>query len=226
MQKKVKIIASIVSVVTVLGAAGGTVYASDSAKPGDFLFPLDTRLEQVQRSFISDPVAEAEFELNTMDERVLELEKLSESGDSEAVADSISEVEAQELRLQERLQEMDQLRTENKIQTEEQQQVMIKLEEKIVVHEQTINKVQTKLESSGGAENSNSLKVVQNKYSEDVDQEILSFEESTGVKIRESEQENNQGEDSEIQNQNQVENQVDNSGNQQNSNNSVQNTEE
>jgi len=167
MSPKLKAIISVITVVATLGAGTGTIYASDSANPGDFLYGLDKTVESIQRTFTSDPVKKTELELAIMDERVLELKKLSEDDNSEAVSELISEVEAQQLRLQERFQEMNQLRTENKIQTQEQQQVMEKLQAKIQVHEEIMNQIQTQLKSNVDNSNSEKLKQLQNKYSEE-----------------------------------------------------------
>lgn len=221
MSPKFKAIISVITVVATLGASTGTIYASDSANPGDFLYGLDKTVESVQRTFTSDPVKKAELELAIMDERVLELEKLSEGDSSKAISESISEVEAQQLRLQERLQEMDQLRTENKLQTQEQQQVMEKLQAKIQVHEETMNQVQTKLKANGDKSNSEDLQQVQNKYSEQTQNQIKNFEEETGVQIQETEEEQEQNQNDGTQNnqeqeQNQNQNQNTDSGTQQN----------
>lgn len=217
MSPKLKAIISVITVVATLGAGTGTIYASDSANPGDFLYGLDKTVESVQRTFTSDPVKKAELELAIMDERVLELEKLSEGDNSGAVSESISEVEAQQLRLQERLQEMNQLRVENKLQTQEQQQVMEKLQAKIQVHEETMNQVQTKLKSNGDNSNSEDLQQVQNKYSEQTQNQIKDFGEDTGVQIQETEQEQNQNDGTQYnQEQEQNQNQNNDSSNQQN----------
>ncbi|MBN1915466.1 hypothetical protein JW796_00525 [Candidatus Dojkabacteria bacterium] len=206
---KIKITLAVVTVIALLIAGGGTVYASDSANPGDFLYSVDKAAESVQRTFISDSVARSEFEIAVMNERVLELSKLSEENNSDTVSRSISEVEVQQLRLRERLQEMDQLRIENKLQTQEQQKVMEKLQEITREHEETINQIQTKLKSKGDFSNSENLMEVKNKYSEEMGNQIQNFETETGVQVRENEQEQNEGD---TQNQEQNQNQNQNSG--------------
>ncbi|MBN1373759.1 hypothetical protein JW962_00250, partial [Candidatus Dojkabacteria bacterium] len=217
MNPKLKVIISIVSIVATLGAGTGTIYASDSANPGDFLYGLDKTVESVQRTFTSSLVNKAELEMAIMDERILELEKLSEGDNSEAVSESISEVEAQQLRLQERFQEMNQLRIENKLQTQEQQQVMEKLQAKFQIHEETMNKIQIKLKSNGDNSNSEGLKQVQNKYSEETRNQIKNFEDETGVKIQETEQEHNKNDGTQYnQEQEKNQNQNNDSNNEQN----------
>lgn len=222
MSSKIKAIISLITIVATLGVGTGAVYASNSANPGDFLYGLDKAVESVQRTFTLDPVKKAEIELAIMDERVLELEKLSEGGNFDVVSKSISEIEAQRLRLQERFQEMNQLRIENKLQTQEQLQVMEKLQAKIRAHEKTMNQVQTKLKSNGDNSNSEGLQQVQNKYSDQTRNQIMNFEKETGVQVQiqetkqEQEQEQNKNNGTQYnQEQEQNQNQTNDLGNQQ-----------
>ncbi len=202
MNKTTKTVAVVALAVVMLTALAGTgvVYAADAAMPGDFLYGVDKGVEDLQRSLTSDPVAKSELEISIMDERVAELDQLSKSGNSEAVGECIKEVEAQQERLQNQLAEMNQLRTQEKVQTEEQQKVMEKLESKIQENTDKMSGAQGNLQSNGDAKNSESLNKLQNKYTDEMDNEIESFEADTGIKI--SEKEGNQGEDSEIQNKN------------------------
>jgi hypothetical protein len=197
---KTAVVAVLVAVILTGLAGTGIVYAADASMPGDFLYGVDKGVEDIQRSLTSDPVASSELELAIMDERIAELDQLSQSGNSEAVGDCIREIEQQQDRLQDQLQEMNQLRTQEKIQTEEQQKVMEKLESKIQENADKMSGAQNSLQSKGDSSNSENLQQVQNKYTDELDIEIESFELDTGIKI--SEKESNQGEDSEIQNKN------------------------
>ncbi|MBN1618841.1 hypothetical protein JW887_05910 [Candidatus Dojkabacteria bacterium] len=189
MDPKLKTILATVTIIVTLGAATGTIYASDAANPGDILYPLDKAVENVQRTFTLDPTKKAELEIAIMDERVSELELLSESDNTEAISDSISEVEAQQTRIQDKIQEMDQLRTEDKLQTQDQQRIMEQLQQRIKEQEKIMDKVQTKLKENGDNSNSDKLNDVKNKYSEKVDKQIQNFEKDTGIVIQENEEE-------------------------------------
>ena len=216
MNTKLSTTAVVAVIAIVLLGGAGTTYASDSAAPGDFLFPIDKAVEGVQRVFTFSAVSKSEFELEVMEERVLELEEVSDGDSSDAVADAIDEVEGQQLRIREQLRIMDELRLENKLQNEEQQQVMQKIQEKVQEHNEIMNQVQTKLQNKNDSANAEELNQVQNQYSEEMGTQIQNFEEETGLTIQESEQ--NQGEDTQIQNQNEVQNQGEDTGNPDNGN--------
>lgn len=92
MNKKLGVILGVIAGILVVG--GGVAYASDSAAPGDILFPVDLAVESVVRTFKSDPVALADFETDVLAERVAELDELSEegeAGDVESAADYVAE---------------------------------------------------------------------------------------------------------------------------------------
>jgi len=107
MNTKLSTTAVVAVIAIVLLGGAGTTYASDSAAPGDFLFPIDKAVEGVQRVFTFSAVSKSEFELEVMEERVLELEEVSDGDSSDAVADAIDEVEGQQLRIREQLRIMD-----------------------------------------------------------------------------------------------------------------------
>ncbi len=207
MSKKVKmLVASVIGVTLLILVGTGVAYASDGSRPGDILYPIDKASESIQRALITDATNKTEFELDVMDERVKELNELSTESDDESIKEAISEVDDQQVRLQTRLQEMTQLREENKIQTQEQLKVMEKLQTKVQEHEGILNQVQTKLKSSEGdsnSTNSENLTQVQSQYMQEALTEVQEFEDATGVEVKESETQQNQGDDSEIQNQNQ-----------------------
>lgn len=207
MSQNLKIILSIVSVITTLTAGGGTVYASDSANPGDFLYGLDQTVESFQRAVTTDPVKSAELEIKLMDERVLELQKVTEANETENIAQALDEVTQQQTRIQERLVTMNELRVENKLQTQEQLKVMEQLQLKVQEQLGALEEVKNQLKSNGDTANSDKASEVKNQLSEDADKQVKDFEEATGLQINEAENEQNQGEDSEIQNQNQNETQ-------------------
>ncbi len=202
----VKVTTGVVIATAVILISGSmvTVYASESAKPGDLLFPIDLLVENVQRSFISEPVAKAEFEIKVLDERVQELKTLSSTNDKINSATAVGEIDAQQIRLQDRLQEMDALRVQDKLQTQEQLKVLEQLKTQTKLNESTLNQVQEELKLNGNTNTQNSLNQVQLEYSKQVGEQINGFEQSTGVSVQEAEQ--NSGTETQIQNQNQINN--------------------
>ena len=204
MNLKLKLGVVIALSVALIGGSFVTVYASNDANPGDFLFPLDKALEQVERSIITDPIAKAEFEIKVMDERISELEKLSGTDDDVNASTSVGEIEEQQIRLQERLMEMNQLRLENKLQTQEQLKLLEQLKTQTRINEGTMNQIQQELQQNGNSSALESLARLQLEYSKQMGEQISGFEESTGLNVQEAEQ--NAGEDSQIQNQNQIQN--------------------
>jgi len=204
MNVKLKLGIVIGTSIILVGGSMLTVYASDDANPGDFLYPLDKAVENIQRSFISDPLTKAEFEIKLMEERVMELKDLSASNDKINSASAVGEIDAQQIRLQERLKEMDQLRLENKLQTQDQLKVMEQLKTQTKLNENTMNQIQQELNQNKNTETMNSLNKVQTEYSIQMGEQISGFEQSTGLTVQESEQ--NAGEETQIQNQNQIQN--------------------
>lgn len=201
---KLKVGVVIAASVILIGGSMVTVYASDDASPGDFLYSLDKASENVQRLFISDPITKAEFEIQLMNERVLELQHLSALDDEVNCASAVGEVNAQQIRLQERLREMDQLRVQNKLQTQDQLRVLEQLKTQTKLNEVTMNQIQLELKQNGNSVTMDSLNQVQTEYSKQMGEQINGFEQSTGIAVQESEQ--NAGEDTQIQNQNQIQN--------------------
>lgn len=211
MSPKYKLFLTLGIVFVLLVTSGGVAYASDDAVPGDLLYPVDKAVESINRVIISDPIAKAEFEVQVLDERVSELENLSEDVESESVGDANEEVEAQKNRVRERLEVLAELSVQNKLNTQEQQQLMQEVQNKLQVHEESMNQIKTNLENKGDVDNSQKLTEIKNQYSQEIGGEINKYESETGVQLNESEMENNQGDDTQIQNQNQ--NEVQNDGN-------------
>jgi len=65
--------------VVVLGA-GGTAYASDSARPGDILFPVDQVVEKARLAITTNVEAKNELRIRYAEERMKEVEELSVRG--------------------------------------------------------------------------------------------------------------------------------------------------
>lgn len=204
MNTKFKAIVTVATVFTTFAIASGVVYASNSAMPGEMLFPVDKAVEQIRRTLTINPLDRAGYEMDIMDERVLELKKMSEGENSEQIANCISEVEAQQERVRAMLGEMTQLRAGDMNQAQEQLEVMNKLAAKIQNNQEVLGEVQNRLElKSGEATQAGELQRVRDSYSEEMGSEIKNFEESTGLKVEAQEAEQNKGE--ETQNKNQAE---------------------
>lgn len=210
MSPKVKLITTILTIVATLSAGGGAVYASDASNPGDFLYPLDKTVEDVQRIFVANPVQLAELEVAIMDERVSELESLVEKDNPELITLATQEIEAQQLKLENTYREMNQLRLENKVSSEEQLKAMEKLQTSLQNNEAKMTQIKSALQSSGENAEKNgeavgNMEKIQNSMDGNLQEQLNKFETETGLKIETAESEQNQGEDTQIQNQNQNE---------------------
>ena len=67
MNTKFKAILTIATVFTTFAIASGVVYASDSAMPGEMLFPVDKAMEQIRRTITVNPLDRAGYEMDVMD---------------------------------------------------------------------------------------------------------------------------------------------------------------
>jgi hypothetical protein len=74
----------IVALVGSLLGAGGVAYAADGAAPGNALYGVDLAIEGVQTDLTKDPEASVALQLAFAEERLLESQAVSASGDSEA----------------------------------------------------------------------------------------------------------------------------------------------
>lgn len=184
--------ATIAVIAAVLLAVGGTAYASDSARPGDQLYPIDTFMEQVQRSLTLDPQALANFEVDRMDERVNELASIQEEiknvGETQAnlekANNALGELVGQIERVQEKLGSLTQLRLENKLTAEEQQQLMQRLGEAIQTQLGVMDQVKTQLQQGeGSAQTGQDIEEVQADYVETMQTVVETFEEETELPL-------------------------------------------
>lgn len=74
----IKSMTSLAIGLVVLLALGGTVVASDAARPGDMLYPLDRASEEVRLSITGDADAKAELRARHAEERMEEVESIVE----------------------------------------------------------------------------------------------------------------------------------------------------
>jgi hypothetical protein len=212
------IMGGIITLIIAVLLAGGTAVASDAARPGDLFYPVDTFMEQVQRSFTSDPQALADLEINIMQERVREMEQLKTENNMGGLETALAEMNTQAERIQERVEALNQLREENKIQTQDQQQIMQKLQDQLQQHLEVMNQLQTQLQEQNGEDSQKAqqqLQQVQTSFQQGLQESINQFQNETGVQLEfnNEQQQQNQGTEDQIQNQNQNQNQVNPSGN-------------
>jgi hypothetical protein len=150
MNKKFGLILGIVAGVLLVG--GGVAYASDSAVPGDFLYPVDLAVESVQRTLTTDPVAEAELETDILAERVAELEEVSEDGNLEDVETAADNVAEQSDEVKTRAREMEETCDAENCDEGEKTRVTTRIEEQSQENQQTMEQVKTKVETKYGEE--------------------------------------------------------------------------
>ena len=74
----------------VLFGAGGTVAASDSARPGDLLFPVDRAVEEVRAAFTAGE-GKAELKIKFAEERLDEMDSILEDEPATTTPNGISE---------------------------------------------------------------------------------------------------------------------------------------
>ena len=76
--------------------AGGTVVASDSARPGDFLFPVDRAVEDIRATFTAAE-GKAELKVKFAEERLDELESILDDESATSTPNGVSEEARQNL---------------------------------------------------------------------------------------------------------------------------------
>lgn len=128
-------------VLVVFGGGWYLATEADAAEPGDFLYPVDLATESIVRTFTFDDVALAELEEEILDERVDELESLTdeEEIDEELVAGATDRITDQQSRVQTRLEtedgelsgELEQVRSRYEVQAEEHIQIMEKVQTQV-----------------------------------------------------------------------------------------------
>lgn len=213
---------TIITVITAfLLAVGGTAYAADSANPGDLLYPVDKLMEQVQRGLTLDTQAKVQFELQLMKERVSELEAVQsrvanqgeETQNQEAVKAAIGEMEAQQIRLQEGLQAMNQFTTDNSEAYQAKEQFMfqfgVEVDQLLAKMEQIRTQLQSGVEE-GNSDAAGQLFQFQHSFQTQMQEGLNDSELGTPVelKFQFENQLQNQGEETQIQDQNQNSNQA------------------
>jgi hypothetical protein len=169
----------------IIVGGGGVILAekANAATPGTSLYPVDKLLESVTRTLTLNPEALVAFEQLVLDER---LEELSAVTDNSDIALYLSEIEAQEEKLDLAIDKSGDSITEAK-----KEQIREQYQERIQIHIQTMEQVQQKLKNEQAQESVGKvIEHLQGKLTESQNEEV------------EQNLENNAGEDTQIQNQN------------------------
>ena len=149
---KKKFLPILAIVVIVFLAFGGVAYASDSAVPGDLLYPVDILAENVQRVLIFDPITETEFEAEVLSERVEELEVISEDGELTDIEDLVVVIDEQGDKVRTVEKTMNEVCTGDNCDSGEQNRVVEMVMEQNQEHVEAMNQVQNQIETKYGVE--------------------------------------------------------------------------
>ncbi len=91
----------------VAGGSAGTAVAANASGPGDTLYPLDQKLEDIRRSTIKDDEKLSKFEMKLLEERVDELKKMQQKGKDENISQGTKELLKQQERVRETVRNME-----------------------------------------------------------------------------------------------------------------------
>ena len=140
-----KVITVVLVLLIVLGG-GGYLLAqqADAAEPGDTLYSIDILAENIQRLVTFDNLKSAELETEILEERVAELESLSETDTD--LAEVLAAVSAQQDRVKEHIGDLE--ANADKYQDGELEQIQNQYELQLQQHIQVMQKVENKGEES------------------------------------------------------------------------------
>lgn len=144
--KSLQVIA--LSLIGLLGLGGGVAYASDSAVPGDLLYPIDLAIENAQMALTNDPAEQAELAQEILDERIEELEEIANDDDKgqEDIEKANKEVDKARANAYGKTEEMLQARIDGNVSEVVHTRVLLKQEENAERHEVKLQEVKTKVE--------------------------------------------------------------------------------
>lgn len=133
-----KMIITVVTLLVTGGMTAGVAYASNDAIPGDPLYGVDRAFEKVIGTFMFTENARARHEMDLLDERMSELEALMlrERFEGENAQGLLGDIEAQQVKVRERLQTGD-------FSGEDAQRLTNRYEEQLQTHTQTMVKLQS-----------------------------------------------------------------------------------
>jgi TolA-binding protein len=137
---------TVVLALLVVVGGGGILLAqeADAAEPGDTLYSVDLLAENVQRVITFDDVKKTELEEDILEERVLELESVSEKDG--AVEGILTAIEAQQERVQKQIGKLE--GNPEKLQDGQLEQIQNRYQQQLEQHIQVMEKVQNKGEDT------------------------------------------------------------------------------
>ena len=137
-----KKVLSVLLVLVVTLGGGGLILAkqANAAMPGDALYSVDLLAEEIQRTLTLDDIKRVELEGSILEERVSELESLSETTDD--LEDILGAVSEQQQRVREHLGALE--GDPNREATEALEQFRNRYEQQLEKHIEVMEKVQNK----------------------------------------------------------------------------------
>jgi len=183
MGKQAKIALSVFLALTVfVGSSIFIATTADAATPGDFLYGIDRSLEDVQRAITFSSEAQADLEVDLLEERSQELSEIIENdADIELIEEAVDDLEEQEENVKARIRdaednensdsgELERIRERLELQQKQNLQLMEQLQEKYQTKGEDATKEQSgKTNEEGG---SKGLENKVNDYQGKLDEEV------------------------------------------------------
>jgi len=145
--------------------SGGTVYASDNAKPGDLLFTIDTGWESIQRFITRGNPDKTEFEIGILEERLNEYNHLlNNNGDNSALGECLNEMNKQQVRTEEQIANLEQTYKNDDVSESEFNQIRERYENQINEGLGLLNQFEHQVESEGDTQLQNEFQEVVKNY--------------------------------------------------------------
>ncbi len=145
--------------------SGGTVYASDDAKPGDMLFAIDTGWESIQRFITRGNPKKAELEIGILEERLNEYNHLlNNNGGNSALEECLKEMNKQQVRTEEQIANLEQTYQNEGVAESELNRIRERYENQINEGLGLLNQFEHRVESEGGTQLQNEFQEVVKNY--------------------------------------------------------------
>lgn len=145
-----KVLSTLLVLILILGGGGYLLAtAADASTPGDTLYAVDTLAESVQRAITFDPIAKAELEQAILDERASEVLEILEAEDTDeaVLGEAVDNLDAQNTRVQERIQLL--ADEEGNIDEAALERVQNRYEEQVAEQVKNMEKVQSQYKNMG-----------------------------------------------------------------------------
>lgn len=192
-----------------LFAGGGTIYAADASAPGDPLFGVDKAIENVQRSLTTDPVSEADLELDILDERMEELEEAEGAveeaegtedteDDQEAEDDfdaAVEEVEEQEDMVDEEMEEFEDAVENDEVDETSKARIIERITVQVENHTELMTRLQEKMADKGNSNAADALMKAAQNYEDNRDRNMENLQRVGEAKENKENQGNNDNSD-------------------------------